>query len=180
MRANSVASVLLAILSFMIGSYLILSGMILWGGSVGIFVPYAPLGAVLVFMALPTAMFGFKGLPRWAIYGRDSSDESDEQNENDSLIFSNKRIVGLSLLMTGTVWLLLSLIALFMFTPFIMCTVNYCPTPFDLLFSLGELILIGIGLLILVAGVLLILTSRSKSPKARQSSVGASLARPVR
>ena len=180
MRVGSAASVLLAIISFTIGSYLIIYGMILWNDSIGIFVPYAPFGAILVFMSLPTALFGFKALPRWAYGRRNSPHDADEDDgEDDSPLFSNKRIMGLSLVITGLVWLVVVLFRLSAAALIPCSTYGGCPTAFTLFFSLGNLILISIGVMILVAGIFLVLTSRSKSPKASQKAVRASLARLV-
>lgn len=160
MRLSSVASFILASLTFTIGSFLIFYGMILWSGSEGIFVPYASLGAISVFMSLPTVLFGFKTLPRWAT-GRQSSSTKGSEEYEDSLIFSNKRIVGLSLLITGAVWLLITLIAFFIFPLNTPCAMNSCPTVFTL-FTHGELILIGIGVVIFAAGLILLAMSKSE------------------
>ena len=188
MRASSFASALLAILSFAIGSFLIFYGATQWITNLYTFgffglLPYAPLGILLVFISLPIALFGFKRLPGWVSRARSSSSASDsvQEDEDDSPLFFNKRIVGLSLVITGLVWLTLSLFALFATTLFIEypypCSINYCPKPtvFTVLFSLGSLVLIAIGVLILVAGIALILMSKGKT-QARLQSIRASLA----
>ena len=187
MRTSSFASMLLAILSFAIGSFLIFYGATQWITDLYTFgffglLPYSPLGILLVFISLPIALFGFKRLPGWASGARSSSSASNsvQQDGDHAPLFFNKRIVGLSLVITGSVWLVLSLFALFTTTLFIEypypCSINYCPKPtvFTVLLSLGSLVLIVIGVLIVVAGIAFILMSKGKT-QARQQSIRASL-----
>ncbi|MDG6922920.1 MAG: hypothetical protein JRN67_06475, partial [Nitrososphaerota archaeon] len=65
MRYTSIATCILAILSFFGGSFLILFTLIRWIDGLGSpgsleLLPYGSLGALLVFIAFPVALFGFK------------------------------------------------------------------------------------------------------------------------
>ncbi|MDG6998996.1 MAG: hypothetical protein JRN15_07775 [Nitrososphaerota archaeon] len=62
--------------------------------------PYGSLGALLVFLAFPVALFGYESLPKW-VAGTRISETTNQADDGDSTLFSNKRIVGLSLVITG-------------------------------------------------------------------------------
>ncbi len=182
MRYTPIATVLLAILSCFAGSYLILFTSIRWIyslGSLGFLelLPYGSLGGLLVFLTLPIALFGFKSLPKW-ITGAQASEATSQADEDESTLFSNKRIVGLSLVITGADWLVLSLFALFAFAPNVpykvACPYNGCQSVFS---SLATWILIGVGLLILVAGIVLIMMSSIEGRASQQQLVRASTLR---
>lgn len=183
---RAAASVMLAILSLAIGSFLISFGTMQWIfnlGGLGLIglLPYAPLGVLFIFISLPIALFGFEKLPRWATDDRSSSPEVGNADEVNSSFITNKRIMGLSLVITGAAWLVLSLVTLFKYTlltPY-PCSINYCPTVYSVFLSPASLLFIGIGVLLLAAGIILLLTSRSNSPKAVQKAIGESPSRLV-
>lgn len=182
MRYTSIATCILAILSFFGGSFLILFTLIRWIDGLGSpgsleLLPYGSLGALLVFIAFPVALFGFRSLPKW-VTGTRISETTSQADDGDSTLFSNKRIVGLSLVITGVDWLILSLFALFAFVPSVpykvACPYNGCPSVFS---SLATWILIGIGLLIVAAGIVLIIMSRIEGRASQQQLVRASTVR---
>ena len=182
-RVNSVATLALAILSFMIGSFLIIYGLIQWINNLGLFgffglLPYAPLGALFVFMSLPIALFGFTSLPGWFAKVPDLSAGNEQQNDDESSLFSNKRVVGLSLIVTGADWLILNLFALLTARFIASYTVAACPLNGcrSILSAPATWIVLGIGVLILAAGIVLILMSKGEAGTARQEPVRASLA----
>ena len=167
MRIAPVATTLLGAVSLIGGSFLILVGITQWVNNQGFgyslygLFPTALLGGFFTFLSLPVSLYGFKSLPTW-ITGLSSGQASDE----DALfipLFYNKRIMGLSFVITAVVWLVLSPITVFANTlnvPY-PCIINSCPklTVFTILFSPGSLLLIGIGAVILVIGIYLILRS---------------------
>lgn len=183
MRLVSVATILLAIFSFLAGSFLIVFGTMQWIndlsylGILGL-LPYAPFGGLLVFLALPTAMFGFKQVPRLLAGAPSLLEKTSQENYEDSPLFSNKRIVGLSLVITGADWLILCVFALMAYSPIIpataACPLGGCRSIF---YSLGAWILIGVGLLILAGGVVLIVMSKNGVRTPRQQLLRASMVR---
>ncbi len=177
MRLASLATSLLGVLTFLSGSFLIFYGMSLWVNSelYGL-IPLAPLGAFFTFLSLPLALFGFDSLQSWVVGSTLSS--GDTTYVDKIPFFSNKRIVGLSLMITGAVWLALSLSAIwatsFTFVGVTSCPLGGCRSIFS---YLGTWIVIGIGILLLAAVATLILMSRSKGSAARQQLVRASVMR---
>jgi len=102
-------------------------------------------------------MFGFDSLHRWFVAS--SSSLSSEKAADDELLFSNKRIVGVSLVFTGAIWLCASVVSFWASYGRIMTCVS-CPANFSSsIFSTNYLdywIPIVIGAIILEIGAILL------------------------
>ena len=162
MRFTSIATMSLAALSFLGGLFLQAVGTGPWFvyqypfGFYEMLVLVA-LGGLLVFLTLPIALFGFDSPPRW-ITGSPSLPTEFSQTRDLSLL-SNRRIAGLSLVITGAIWIIFSLIGLWESIEFVMCPYRGCPSIFS---YVGSWILIAIGALILATGITLVVMSKSK------------------
>ena len=168
MRFTSVATLFLAAASFLAGLFLLGIGTNPWVVNqywLGFYesLIMVALGGLLVFLTLPIALFGFDSVPRWIVGASNSSTEMAQSGDDELLLLSNKRIVGLSLVITGAVWLISSVIGLWVtisvLVPQIFCGgVRYgCPSIFS---YLGNWILIAIGIAILGIGIALVLLSK--------------------
>lgn len=175
MRLAPFATILLGAISLVGGSFLIVVGITQWVNNQGFgnpiygLFPTALLGALFTFLSLPVSLYGFKSLPTWitGITAPQAHDDGNDELDQEALflpLFSNKRIMGLSFVITAVVWLVLSLTTVFLNAlnvPY-MCIINDCPrvTMFTFLFSPGSLLLISFGIVILAVGVYLILISK--------------------
>jgi len=122
--------------------------------------PLMALGGLLIFIAMPMALFGFDSVPRWIV---GPSSLSSGKAGDDELLFSNKRFVGLSLVLTGAIWLSFSLIGFWAsFSVAMKCVA--CPANFSTsIFSANYLdnwFLIVIGAVILGIGAVLLVLSK--------------------
>ncbi|MDG6995044.1 MAG: hypothetical protein JRN52_03895 [Nitrososphaerota archaeon] len=162
MRLASVVVGFVATLSFLAGSFLIFTSTATWivnQGSFGLLEMLAllSLGGLLVFLTLPIALFGFKSLPKWFVDTSSLSSEMAQEDIDNQSLFSNKRIMGLSLVITGLDWLVFSLVGLWLSIRSIACPVNVpCGS---ILSYTGSWILIAIGVSILAIGIALIMIS---------------------
>ncbi len=156
------ATLPLGALAFLGGAYLISIGTSPFSTGYGAFPPesmvLATFGGVLVYLSIPVALFGFARIPRWL----GGQPVKGLATNGEVLLFSNKRIAGFSLLLTGTVWVIFSLIGFSEYSvPEMACSFRYgCPSAFSLTY-LYNWIMLAIGIIILAASIALILSSRS-------------------
>ena len=181
MRFTSLAALFGAAVSLALGSFLIAYGTTMWidnQSSFGFFglLPLTGLGGLFVFLTLPFALFGFDPLPRWVV-GPSSSSGEMTQEDDDQPLFSNKRIMGLSLMITGADWIIFSVIGLWTGARFQMCPYNGCETIFG---SIVIWALISIGIAIIAIGIGLVVmsfsgrTTRISKPKGNALEIGIS------
>jgi hypothetical protein len=165
LRLAPFATVFLGAISFIAGLVLIGIGTGLWivaYYSMGFYesLPLMALGGLLTFIAIPIALFGFDTVPRWIV---GPSSLSGEGAVNDEPLFSNKRFVGLSLVLTGAIWLSFSVISLWaafsVVVPCVACPENFNSSIFSTNY-LDNWILIAIGGVILGIGLILLVLSK--------------------
>lgn len=166
MRLTAVAAGFVAILSFLAGSFLIFAITASWMINIDSFwslelIAILSLGGLLVFLSLPIALFGLESLPRWLVDTSSISSEMTQDDIDNQSLFSNKRVMGLSFLITGADWLIFGLLGLWFSVRSFACLVNY---PCGQILSYpASWILIAIGVAILSIGIILLAMSRFRS-----------------
>ena len=130
--------------------------------------PLRALGDFFVFLTLPVALFGFDPLPKW-FSDRSSKGKYGElgPEENNELLFSNKRVMGLSLIVAGALWILFTVIGFWTAISNAPCPYYGCPS---MLSYPGTWIMLAVGVALLASGIILLAMSISRRDTTRIKS----------
>jgi len=125
------------------------------------------IGILLVYLSLPIALYPLEE-------GRISKYllSRDKASKEDTSLLGNKKISGIMLLVAGSIQLFCASIGLNSFSSTILCSVYGCPSIFNVTF-LWNWIFVSIGVVLLLAGLVLIILSKAPSSKSESEELDA-------